>query len=204
MLSALRRAWERYLASIPAPEEPDLIPDSKILREDFMRPPVNPESRLVLAQLSKELTAHLPSDVASREMRRLSALLKPGVEPVEAVVRWFGKVTAPDSKVGGFVLVDWKAREEVEWQAARLVKSHKLPLVWSYAIDTDNEWKDWRERGEAPVDTPLMLLAVALQNHGYTLFKFGSDDLVCAFAVDGAISDQVRSLCEAIHIELKP
>ena len=42
MLSWIRRAWARYWASIPASDEPDLVPDGKIIREDFRPEPIDP------------------------------------------------------------------------------------------------------------------------------------------------------------------
>jgi hypothetical protein len=201
MLSALRRAWKKYLESIPAADEPELVPDGKIIREDFRPPPVDPEVKAAFGKLAKVLTSHLLQEAAIREERRFAAMLKPGVEPVEAIARWITKVSTPESGVGGFIALDWKAREEVQWQAEKLLKAHHLSLTWTYSVEEDEEWKTWKERGEAPVKAPLRLFSNLLRTHGYTLFSFDCDDLVCAFAVPVSLQQQVASLCSSADIE---
>jgi hypothetical protein len=203
MLSSLRRAWRKYLASIPAPNEPELVPDGKIIREDFRPAQVDPEVKVKFHELAEMLTLHLPQETALREVRRITALLKPGVEPVDALARWISKVSTPEGKVGGFIALDWKAREEVQWQAVNLLRAHSLPLTWSYSVDQDEDWKTWAERGEAPVNTPLRRLSLFLHEKEYVLFWFNSDYLVCAFAVPASLQNKVAALSNSVALDAR-
>lgn len=204
MLSWIRGAWARYWASIPVSDEPDLVPDGKIIREDFRPEPIDPGWVAAFQELSSLLIAHLPDDARAREVGRLRALLKPGVTPAEALARWINKVASPSSRVGGFVSLDWKAREEVFWQARKLLAAHGLPDAWTDPVaGIDDEWQDGHARGEVPVDAPLRRFTHHLQGHGYTLSCFDVDDLVCAFAVEHARQPQVRTLCRALDIPLR-
>ncbi len=202
MFSSLRLAWKRYLASIPAPDEPELIPDGRIIREDFRPPPVDPRIKEAFSTLADLLTAHLPDSVASTTRRKLLALLKPGVDPQAAIARWAEKLADPRSTPIGLIAVDWKAREEVQWQASRLLLAHGVPTEWSYSADSDVDWVDWHNRGLAPVRSPLQKLDAALCHHGHRLLMIEDGDLVVAFAIPVKNEAQVRELCQVAGIGL--
>jgi hypothetical protein len=202
MFNALRRAWKNYWASIPAPADDELVPDGKIIREDFRPDPVDPGVRAAFAALAAAITAHLPAELGAKAQRQLVAKLKPGTEPIDALSQWISKVSAPNSSVHGFVAVDWKAREEIQWQADRLLKAHQLPPTWAYDVNGDQAWQSWGERGEVPVDTPLKLLGVFLATHDHTLVRLHNDDVVCAFAIPAQALPEVQRLCQTAQIAL--
>jgi hypothetical protein len=141
-LSELRQAWRAYVASIPVSQEPEPVPDGQIIREAFRSAPVDPAVAKAWGELARMLTSHLPDELAAREELRLKKTLKPGVEAVGALARWMAKVTGPHTKVKGFIVLDWKAREEIEWQAERLFDVHQLQAGWVYNATADTEWKD--------------------------------------------------------------
>ena len=101
------------------------------------------------------------------------------------------------------IALDWKAREEVSWQAARLARAHGVALDWTYDVAHDTEWQGWQARDEAPVDTPLRSLAQALQPHGLVLCRLSVDDGVFAFAVSDALAPAVRQHGAVLGIELR-
>jgi len=190
MLTSIRRAWRAYLASIPKPDEPERISHEQIVREYFRPPPVSPKDRPAFDALADLIVAHLPEGQASSKAQRLKAKLKPGVDPVDALSDWIQSNCDPKSRVG-VVALDWKAREEVHWQAAILAKAHGVSLAWDYDCNTDTDWKNWQERNEFPVDTPLKILSRALMLHEVVLYRFSVDDAVYAFAVWLAKHDAV-------------
>lgn len=202
MFNALRRAWKNYWASIPAPEDDEPVPDGKIIREDFRPEPVDPEVRAAFAALAAAITAHLPAELGAKARRQLVAKLKPGTEPIDALSQWINKISAPSSSVHGFVAADWKAREEIQWQAERLLKAHQLPPTWAYDVNGDTAWQSWGERGEAPVDTPLKLLGAFLAAHDHALVRLHNADLVCAFAIPAHALPEVQRLAQAAEIAL--
>lgn len=202
MFNALRRAWKNYWASIPAPADEEPVPDGKIIREDFRHEPVDPGVRAAFEALATAITAHLPAELGAKAQRQLLAKLKPGTEPIDALSQWISKVSGPSSSVHGFVAVDWKAREEIQWQAERLLKAHQLPPTWAYDVNGDQSWQSWGERGEAPVDTPLKLLGVFLATHDHALVRLHNDDLVCAFAIPAQALPEVQRLAQAAQIVL--
>jgi hypothetical protein len=148
------------------------------------------------------ITAHLPVDLGVKAKRQILAKLRPGTEPTDALSQWFCKASSPETKMFGFLAVDWKAREEIQWQADRLLKAHNLPQDWRYSVNDDQEWKAWHDRSEAPVDTPLKSLGRFLSSHGYSLVRFNNDDLVCAFAVRSNQVESVQNICQEAGIPL--
>jgi hypothetical protein len=201
MLTAIRRAWRAYLASIPKPDEHERIFHEQIVREYFRPPPVSPKDRSAFDALADLIVAHLPEGQASSKAQRLKAKLKPGVDPVDALSDWIRSNCDPKSRVG-VVALDWKAREEVHWQAVILAKAHGVSLAWDYDCNTDTEWKNWQERTEFPVDTPLKILSRALMSHEVVLYRFSVDDAVYAFAVALVKHDAVKEHCASLGIEV--
>lgn len=202
MFNKLRRMWQDYLRSIPQPDDPEPVSDREIFETHFRPPPVPDEQRAAFEALSAVLVAHLPEALSATKGKQLRARLKPGVEPAEALGGWIGANNGPRSRVG-VVALDWKAREEVQWQAALLARAHGVPLDWAYDVAHDTEWQDWQARNEAPVDTPLRSLAQALLPHGVALCWFGVDDTVYAFGVKAAQRPEVRPCTDALGIDLR-
>lgn len=202
MFDKLRRMWQDYLRSIPQPDDPESLSDRDIINTDFRPPPVPAEQRAAFDALSALLVAHLPEALAATKGKQLRSRLKPGVEPVEALCGWVSANNGPKSQVG-VVALDWKAREEVQWQAARLARAHGVPLDWAYDVARDTAWQGWQARHESPVDTPLRSLAQALLPHGLALCCFSVDDTVCAFAVTLAQLPDIQRHSAVLGIELR-
>ncbi|MCF8203429.1 MAG: hypothetical protein K9J82_00015 [Methylotenera sp.] len=201
MFNKIRRMWQDYLRSIPQPDEPEPVSDREIVDDHFKAPPVPREQREAFEALSALLLAHLPDALSLPKGKQLRARLKPGVEPAEALGGWINDNNGPKSRVGVMAL-DWKAREEVQWQAASLARAHGVALDWAYDVSRDTEWEDWQARHEAPVDTPLRHLAKALLPHGLALCRFSVDDAVYAFAVRVEQRPQVQQYSAVLGIEV--
>ena len=200
MLSALRRAWQRYIASIPAPPEQEFVSDTDAMHE--LRPlPVDRDVVAAFSVLARHILSHLPEPERSAQTRKLRSRLKRGTTPTDALGAWILANSGPKSKVG-VIAVDWKAREEVLWQAQALCAAHSVSAHWAYDHRTDEEWKHWRERSEVPVDSPLRAFAGALNRTRIVLFRFTADDGMCAFAVAQACGEEVRNLCQTLRIEV--
>lgn len=202
MFAAIRRAWRAYLDSIPKPEEPEPLSDKQIVREHFRPAPVPPGLRSTFDALADVVVAHLPAELAYPKAKQLKAKLKPGEHPAAALAMWIHANCGPKSRIGVMEL-DWKAREEIHWQAERLATAHGVPLTWRYEHELDVEWQGWQERSEVPADTPLKGLARALLPHGLALCRFSVDDSVYAFAVSRARLASVLAFCSALDIKLE-
>ncbi len=201
MFNKIRRMWQDYLRSIPQPDDPEPVSDREIFDDHFKAPPVPAEHVAAFEALSALLVAHLPEALSASKGKQLRARLKPGVEPAEALGGWISANNGPKSRVG-VVALDWKAREEVQWQAALLARAHGVTLDWAYDVDQDTEWEGWQTRQEAPVDTPLRHLAQALLPQGIALCRFSVDDTVFAFAVKVAQRPEVQRHSAVLGIEL--
>lgn len=201
MLAAIRQAWRAYLASIPKVDEPERITHEQIIRENFRPQPVTGKHRSAFNALADLIVAHLPEGHANSAAQRLKAKLKPGVDPVDALIEWILSNHNPKSRVG-VIALDWKAREEVRWQAAILANIHGVPLAWDYDYNTDTEWKNWQERSDFPVDTPLKSLSRALMQQEVVLCRFTGDDGAYAFAVQRAKHDAVKEHCATLGIKV--
>lgn len=201
MFARLRQALRNYLASIPEPDEPERVPHDQIVREHFPRPSVAPADRSAFNALADLIVSHLPEELANSKAKQLRAKLKPGVDPAAALAGWIQSNARPQSRVG-VVGLDWKARDEVTWQAAILINAHGVVSTWTYDSESDTEWKDWQLHNELPVDTALKSLGRALMVHGVVLHRFTVDDGAYAFAVRHEKSAEVLERCAALNIAL--
>ena len=200
MLHRIKAAWQRYVASIPKSDDDVLTPDGKIIREDF-RPGAHNEATVdAFRNLAAILTGHLGSGDREKARKRLIAKLKPGIDPEEALERWINQSAELKGVNWGTVQLDWKATDEVQWQATRLLESHSIPITWEYEYKDDPRAASASTRGEVPVDSPLNSLAEALAKAHYTLFRFSPSDSTCAFAVKNADAEAVTELLNVLRI----
>lgn len=204
MFNPLKRAWQRYLDALPRREdEPPPVSDAAILRE--MNPPLPPAEQAAFAQLVALITTHLPPDEADKHRSSLQNRLRRGGTAVQALGRWVATHHGPKARNLGLLCVDWKAREEIPWQAERMAKCHGLVLGWAYDWRSDTTWEaECQRRGDQPVSAPLRSLALALRAQGRVLLVFDHDDSVCACTV--ALSDEApaRALCLQLGVTLAP
>jgi hypothetical protein len=130
MLRALRRAWENYVAGIPKSEVIDSIPQSQWNQADLL-PTVSKAKRKAFTELLLLIYAHLPPDDAA-------ALVKSGAnaltraDEVDTALRdaLFPAEDPKNSESRGFIACDWKAAEEVKWQAYLLCQAHRIAATW--------------------------------------------------------------------------
>lgn len=199
MFTALRQAWRRYLDSLPRDEEPPPVSDAAIRRE--MHPPHPVAVQQAFADLATLVTAHLPPEVAAKAAANLVRRLKPGVTPQAALVAWIRAHHGPKQRNLGLLLVDWKAREELAWQAERIAKAHGVAADWAYDWRTDTTWEGWEARGEQPVSAPLRSLHAHLLTKGLALQVVLDDDAVAALAVAADQAPVLQRLCARLSLE---
>ncbi len=203
MFAALRRVWRSYLASIPQSDDPIRISDKEILRE-FPKPqPVEPQVAAAFSLLADLLTSHLNADSGVNKKKALIRRLKPGASPFDALCDWLFAEAGKRKMQVGVIALDWKAREEIEWQAALLAAAHNIQIGWKYDVDADNSWQGFQERGEWPVSAPLRNLSTALsEKTGVVLIQLSRDDVVFAFGVARNLVSQLQNVCSELSIEI--
>ncbi len=202
MLSVIRRTWKAFLDSLPS-GEPERIPDEQIIREYFRPPPVDKKTKATYKKLIELLHAHLEGEMATKHISRAVAKLKPGDLPIEVLdvglLAGRGKVAASL----GFIGLDWKACEEIYWQANLLCKAHGISDEWAYDWQTNSENEGWQERGEVPVEAPLRSFGRWLRGYKVTLAYVGVDDSVLAFAVSDENCATLLELSKSLEIPVK-
>ncbi len=198
MFTALRQAWRRYLDSLPRDDEPPPLSDAAILRA--MHPPHSAAVQQAFVDLAALVTAHLPPEVAGKAASNLVRRLKPGVSPLTALVAWVRAHHGPKARNLGLLAVDWKAREELQWQSDRIAKAHGLAPGWACDWQSDTSWQGWEARNEQPVSAALRSLAAHLATQGLQLLVVGEDDTVVALAVAASRAAELEHLCQALSI----
>lgn len=194
MSSAIRRACRRHLDSLPRSEEPAPVSDAAIRRD--MNPPDPPEGRQAFAALAGIATWHLPPKLAVKAAGGLSARRQGGSTPSAAAARWMGAHDRPQSRNPGVMRVDWRARDEIPWQAERIAKAHQIELDGCADFRAERSREGWEERGETPFSTPLRDLGDALRRQGPALIVPANGDTVCAFALRIEREDEVQALAD--------
>ncbi len=200
MLTALRRAWKKYLESLPQSEEEPLpMSDAANLRQ--LHPPLPNDVQHAFGELARELAAHLAPERATKAVEQLERRIgRPGVTPNEALVHWIASHAGPRKANLGIIALDWKARDEIVWQAKRLASAHRVPCRWNYDYRSDTSWQGWQSRGEFPVSLPLRNLGAQLRSDGLALFVIAHDDTVGAFATRVDCAVHVKELCGKLEI----
>jgi hypothetical protein len=130
MLRTLQRAWKNYVAGIPKSEVVDSIPESQWNQADLL-PAVSKAKRKAFTELLVLIFAHLPpNEAAALAKRGASALTR--ADEVDTALR--DALLPPEDKENserrGFIACDWKAAEEVKWQADLLCQAHRIPATW--------------------------------------------------------------------------
>jgi hypothetical protein len=176
MFRTLRRLWNSYTASIPKSEIVDSVPESQWDRADLL-PPVSKAKRKAFNDLLALIYSHFPPQTADALVQRGSRVLSRGDE-VDTALR---NALLPEEAAGeesnpGFMACDWKAAEEVQWQANLLCQSHGLSERWS-----------------APNGSLMSILQdldAWLHGQGHSLLYFSDGDGLVAFALP---TDRVAS-----------
>lgn len=169
MLRALRRWWESHVASIPRSEVLDSVPESQWDQADLV-PPVSKGKRKAFTQLLTVVFAHLPPQESEALVQRGGKAFTRADE-VDTALR---TALFPDEIEGeprnlGFIACDWKAVDEVQWQADRLCQAHRTSGQWSAP--------------EGDLQSVLESFDSWLQSQGRSLLCFADGDSLLAFAV---------------------
>ena len=94
--------------------------------------PTHAATKDALQRFMRVTTAHLDS----REGRRLADAVATGFDAVEDAAQAFekGVLGEEGQKHGQWLVIqlDWKAHEEIEWQAAELASSFGIPERWNW------------------------------------------------------------------------
>jgi hypothetical protein len=201
MLSYLRRAFKAFIGPpIQREEPPPLLSDKEIVKEYFREPPVPAETKQRFHRLSEIIHAHLDQETGRKRGSRIAAKLKPGVSPREALssaIQSGGK----QSIAHGVAIIDWKAREELQWLANSISKSHGLLEEWCY------DWQKSPHKGfdvhnEIPIEAPLRDFASWLSPQGLTLFAISVDDSLIFFATRQELAIETVSICKDLGINV--
>lgn len=142
--------------------EPDQsLSDTEILKEHFSP---SKEARQALKRFTQLISRHLGSEESKRLTNRVMACLQPGDTVEEALVN--GLVDERGQQHGKWMLlsVDWRASDEVEWQANELLQAFDITVPWHF--------------GEAKGRTvPEAMLAFSswVGQYGLSLLHLGGD-----------------------------
>ena len=203
MLSYLRRAFKAFIgppiqrAATPAP-----LTDDEIIKEYFRAPPVPTETKQKFHRLSEIIHAHLDQDTGRKRGNRISAKLKPGIDPLEALSSGI-KAGGRQSIAHGVATVDWKAREELQWLAKSVSKSHGILREWCYDWQTSSLHEGFEARNELPVEAPLRDFANWLSPQGLTLFAIAVDDSLMFFATRQELAAETLLTCKDLGIKVQ-
>jgi hypothetical protein len=184
MIATLRRLWHNYLAGLPKSEVVDSIPESQWGRPDLL-PPVSRQKAKAFAELLTLLHAHLDPGLAARLTSAGSKQLIRADEPDSAL----SAALRPDSDdmqqaaARGFIGLDWKATEELAWQADLLCRAHGLADCWAPPRVDGQAAMAQAKPGEMPVEPLLRHFGAWLAARGLALSYYADGDLLVAFAV---------------------
>ena len=190
MLRALRRVWDSYVAGIPKTEVVDSVPESQWDRADLL-PAVSKARRKAFADLLALIHAHRPPDEAQALVAQGAVALTRSDE-VDTALR---AALLPESIDGtrhnpGFIACDWRASDEVQWQADRLCEAHHLSGHWSAPAGSMPE--------------VLQDLDAWLQRQGHRLLCVADGDSVVAFAVRIEQADAAIARGKKLKLVLRP
>lgn len=128
MLKLLSRLWGRKSASpkVHSLEEEEILSDAQIIKEYW---PVSEEDDQALRRFVRLITVQLGAE----ESDRLTTLVMSDREPGDAIEAGINAILDEDGQRRGkwvLIQVDWKATEEVEWQANELLTAAGIAETW--------------------------------------------------------------------------
>ncbi|ARU21677.1 hypothetical protein ACNRBS_00295 [Ralstonia pseudosolanacearum] len=187
MLKRFKRLFSR-----PAPAreaEAGALSDDDILRESFSPPA---EAIEALAEFARRVAAPLGNTEADRLATRVRAGGQPGDDVADLLVGAIARDPEADVAWTLAIGVDWKASDEIAWQANALLDTLGITARW--------EWT--RDPSEHTVAIGLLDFGDWLRPHGYHLLHVdtGGDDY---FAVPLRATLLDEALAHAGRAELK-
>lgn len=189
MFRALRRAWKNYIDSVPQGEFVDSIPESQWDQAD-LQPKVSKMKRKAFIDLLSLIYGHLPREDAVKLVQRGSADFTRGDDADTAL----GRALVPDEQDEhvanrGVISCDWRAADEVQWQAHLLCKAHGVSSNW--------------QAPEGSLAGVLQSFAEDLQSRNLRLFSFSVGDMAFAFAVQPEEVAPVLALGKQLQIAIR-
>lgn len=186
MLKLLSKLLGRKLTTPPelTVEKEENLSDEQILKEYF---PVSKQAKEALRRFITLITAQLEIEESLRLTKSVLSHLEPGVTASEAIE---SGILDDGQRRGMWVLiqVDWKATEEVEWQANELLTVAGLKEIWHL-------------QGGARVPVPQALLEFSswVKQRGFRLLHLdlGHDAYYALLVLKGTSEETVRAADEA-------
>ncbi|MFC0126377.1 DUF6630 family protein [Ralstonia solanacearum] len=180
MLKLFKRLFSRPATAAQADVEP--LSDEDIVREYF--PPFPPPAESIDALV--ELVRLVASTLEDAKVTRLVARARSGEEPGDSIECHLRYALYDSDEALPWTLsvfVDWKAHEEIEWQAADILET----------LGIGARWKWTREAAQRSVAVGLLDFDDWLRPHGYQLLFLdtGGDDYF-AFPIRSAQLDAAQ------------
>ncbi|MCA1326293.1 hypothetical protein [Herbaspirillum sp. alder98] len=182
MLKLLSKLLGRDLTAPPAPtvEEEETLSDAQILKEYFS---VSKQNKQALRRFVSLITVQLGVKESQRLTTSVISHLEPGSTASEAIENG---ILDDGQRRGKWVLlqVDWKATEEVEWQANELLAAAGIADTWHMESST-----------KATVPHALLEFSSWVKPRGLRLLHLDlGDDAYYALL---ALADQLEEIVQA-------
>ncbi len=189
MLKLFKRLFSRPATAAQADVEP--LSDEDILREYF-----SPAANAIdtLAEFARLVATPLGSTEANRLVAWVRTGGQPGDDIADLLVWAIARDPGEDVAWTLAIWVDWKASDEIEWQANALLDTLGIAARW--------EWT--RAPSEHTVPIGLLDFGDWLRPHGYHLMhvETGGDDYF-AFPIRAALLDEAlaHAACAGLKVE---
>ncbi len=189
MLKHFKRLFSRPATTAQADVEP--LSDEAILREYF-----SPSANAIdaLAEFARFVATPLGNTEANRLVAWVRTGGQPGDDIADLLVWAIARDPGEDAAWTLAIWVDWKASDEIEWQANALLDTLGIAARW--------EWT--RDPSEHTVPIGLLDFGNWLRPHGYHLMhvETGGDDYF-AFPIRAALLDEAlaHAACAGLKVE---
>lgn len=193
MFKTLAKLFRPHLETpaTPAPEVDEHLSDAQILREYFS---VSQSAKQALRAFTLLISCHLGAAESKRLANQVMRSMQPGCSTVEALVE--GLRGAAEQSDGQCLMIqlDWKAAEEIDWQAAAVAGTLNITDKWGAPASSP---------GCHPAHQALVQFGEWLDAHDYELLHIDTEsDSYAAVAVPR--SSRAEAIRLAALAGLKP
>jgi len=193
MLKFLGKLLNRDLT---APSEPL---DTNI-SEDEIWELLHPTNKTELRRKKKNLenfvrfiTSHLSKTESQRLCRTAKKALEEEEEPTSALCNVIWGENGQKKGRWVFIQLDWKAREEIEWQVSEILSARRLEYKWNRDCLADFD----------SVPQALISLSGWLSEQGLAQLHLDTDsDSYCSFVVKNTETDAVKELGSIAELKI--
>lgn len=177
MLKLLGRLLGRDLATPTEPPVDENVSEREIWRE--LHP--SAEKKTQLRKFLRLITSHLSKSESTRLTKIAADSLEDACSAYDALAESILEENGQKRGKWIFIQVDWKAEEELEWQANELLSTRGVTVQWHH---------DWRN-SPTGVPTALINLSDWLASYELSLLHIDTgSDCYCSFIVR---QDEVES-----------